>query len=106
MDGAVRRKGVISFDCLHDDDEDVNCLEGCYRLPPGEWKVFWFNNDEPMGRARCIVDAGFQSGVIGLVVEYNDRRRLSKAVAKRAMSEILKVSEWEEVRGPDSLQMK
>ena len=81
-------------------------FRGLLPVPPGEWKVFWFNNDEPMGREMCAADVVFQSGILGINVEYNDQRRLSKAIVKRTFMKLANVCEWEEVRGPDSLELK
>jgi len=34
-------KGQISFDTVMKDDQDSPQFDGCYRIPPDDWKIFF-----------------------------------------------------------------
>jgi hypothetical protein len=95
----------ISFDCIFPDDEDHANIEGCYRLPGQDWKVFYFGRRD-WREPEIIVDAVFQSGVRGVNVWHPEGQHLSKLVAMQVLGHTLGVTEWAVVVGPDSLQLK
>jgi hypothetical protein len=98
-------KGEISFDLIMDESTDNSVFEGCYRVLPEDWKVFYFTKWW-QGTPGIIKDATFSSGIKGVNVNYGKDEVLNKQSIKKVLSEVLGVSEWEEVRGPDSLQLK
>jgi hypothetical protein len=97
-------KAEITFDLVM--TEDMPFVEGCYRLDDGEWQVFMFRHSggfEPVGVKR---DLDWASGVTGLNVILPDGSKINKPVVLNLMSDILGVTEWIEVRGPDSMNLR
>jgi hypothetical protein len=86
--------------------EDMSFVEGCYRLDDGEWQVFIFGHSrgfQPVGVKRDLV---WDSGVRGLNVILPDDTKINKPFVLNLMSDILGVTEWIEVRGPDSIKLR
>jgi hypothetical protein len=98
-------KAEITFDLVM--TEDMPFVEGCYRLDEGDWQVFMFRHSgrgaEPAGVKRDLV---WDSGVTGLNVILPDDSKINKSLVLIVMSEILGVTEWIEVRGPDSIKLR
>jgi hypothetical protein len=85
-------------------DNDMEFVEGTYRLPGGEWEVFVFvrrDATEPSWKP-----SRWESGVAGIVVEYPRGRRLNKVAVEEVLSAALGVKEWVEVGGPDSMRLR
>jgi hypothetical protein len=93
----------ISFDTMVPDTGSEH-VEGCYRLGSSDWRVF-YATQAYQGSPR-IFPATWQSGASGIQIHHPKNEILNKASVKSALAEMLNVSEWIEVRGPDSLQMK
>ena len=93
----------ISYDLVMDDEMDF--VEGTYRLLGGEWQVFIFTT---LGEATAPnwIPSRWESGVTGVFVRYPRAQRLNKATAEAVLSEALGVTEWVEVRGPDSMELR
>jgi hypothetical protein len=92
----------ISFDlCMED---DMSFAEGAYRLPGGSWHVFIFSRKD-VDSVR-ILDTDWESGAEGFVVHFPRSQRLNKSAVERVLSERLGVTEWIEVRGPDSMHLR
>jgi len=98
-------KAEITFDLIM--TEDMDFVEGCYRLPGRVWEVFIFN------RLRCgpygvgvWKDLTWDSGVRGLNAVMPAGTKLNKATVFEVLSEALGVTEWFEVRGPDSIVLR
>ncbi len=92
--------GEISYDLVMDDD--MPFVEGTYRLPDSEWKVVIVSRrdvSEPE-----VVPQVWDSGVIGVFVRFPQSQRLNKIAVQHVLSEALGVTEWIEVRGPDSIE--
>jgi hypothetical protein len=100
-------QGEITFDIFIDEDTPHDVFEGCYRVPPNDWKVFYFTKwwQDDSG-PEIIKDAVFSSGVLGINVKYAKDQILNKLAVKRVLSEALGVQNWVEVKGPDSLRLK
>lgn len=96
-------KAEISFD-LVDLGEDCNNIEGCYRLPGGQWQIFYFTRS--WQGEEGPKHASWRSGATGLNVNYPKDKKLNKLAVMKVLSDVLGITEWSEVRGPDSLQMK
>jgi len=94
--------GEISFD-LHMED-NMSFVEGAYRLCGGNWQVFIFSR-YPVEQVKSI-DSNWESGVSGIVISFPESKKLNKAVVEQVLSERLGVTEWVEVRGPDSMQLR
>lgn len=96
--------GEISFDTIHDEEENDSIFEGAFRLPNEGWRVFFFQKytDNP----GIFRDHVFSSGIEGIKVNYPDDEILNKKIVKGILSDVLGVDEWREVKGPDSLLLK
>jgi hypothetical protein len=102
-------KGNISFDTnVAEAGEAV--IEGCYKIDGGSWQVFYFTNwwrEAPWQGDPLITYPGiWKSGITGVQVIYPKEKILNKRTAMEVLSKILGISDWFEVRGPDSLQLK
>jgi hypothetical protein len=96
-------RAEISYDLVMEDEMDF--VEGTYRLPGGEWQVFIFTTFGEATEPHWVLSQ-WESGVTGLFVKYPRCSRLNKATAEAVLSEALGVTEWVEVRGPDSMQLR
>ena len=96
-------KAEISYDLVMEDE--MSFVEGTYRLPGGEWQVFIFI---PRQDSTAVVwtRSEWESGVTGLVIRFPGKVPLNKVVVESVLSEALGVSEWFEIRGPDSMRLR
>jgi hypothetical protein len=99
----VRVRAEISYDLVMDDEMDF--VEGTYRLPGAEWQVFIFTT---LGEATATHWrlSEWKSGVTGVFVRCPRDRPLNKRAVEAILSEALSVGEWIEIRGPDSMQLR
>jgi hypothetical protein len=92
----------ISYDLVMDDDMEF--VEGAYRLPGSDWQVCIVSRfDVPAPEVR---PSRWESGVTGLVIRFPRAARLNREAVERVLSATLGVSEWVEVRGPDSMRLR
>ena len=92
----------ISYDLVMEDE--MPFVEGTYRLPDAEWKVFVFTRSEV---ADPIVTATtWHSGVTGLHIVFPTNRRLNQATVEQLLSTYLNVNSWRVVHGPDSIVLR
>lgn len=101
--------GEISFDTVVEAD-DVNHLEGVFRLEGETWRVFYFTHRyegaDWTGDPIIIGDAVWRSGVRGVNAVLPVSQPLNKTTAKQIISAVLGGVNWTEGPGPDSLQLK
>jgi hypothetical protein len=99
------QNGEISFDLVV--EEDMPFVEGCYRLCDGEWHVFMVRHSRG-GTERVGIhrDLAWKSGVTGLNVIVRDEEKINKGTVLRLLSDALGATEWLEVQGPDSMQLR
>ena len=97
-------RGEVTFDLIMGDD--MPFVEGCYRLADGIWHVFMFRKSRGLEKVGTKRDLVWKSGVTGLNVILADDVLLNKSVVLQTLSSILDVTEWIEVRGPDSMQLR
>jgi hypothetical protein len=95
----------ISFDCLYGEADGDN-FEGCYRLPGGEWQVFYVTRWWQHGEPEIRKNATWPSGITGVNVNHPKDAPLNMSIIKQVLADALGVTEWQEVIGPDSLQLK
>ena len=95
-------KAEISYDLLMNDD--MAFVEGTLRLSGDRWQVFIFSRF-PVEKAEITL-ALWGSGVSGISVRFPVSQKLNKTVVEQVLSEALGVTEWIEVRGPDSMQLR
>jgi hypothetical protein len=95
----------ISYDPVMNDG--MAFAEGCYRLPGKPWEVFIFmkeRNEEITKPSHRF--SNWESGVTGIILRVPLVTRLNKAAVQGMLSLALGVSDWREVRGPDSLVIR
>jgi hypothetical protein len=97
-------RAQISFDLVMEDNMDF--VEGTYRLPERDWQVFIFGPDTEVTHPVVRTDGHWESGVTGVHVMWPWGAALNKGIALRLLSEQLGVTDWEEVRDPDSMQLR
>jgi hypothetical protein len=92
----------ISYGLVMGDDMDF--VEGTYRLPGGEWQVVIVSRyDVPEVE---VVPQRWDSGTSGVLIRYSRFTRLDRAAVMRVLSTALGIWEWVDVRGPDSMQFR
>jgi hypothetical protein len=94
----------ISYDLVMDDD--MPFVEGTFLLPGGAWQVVIFSAFERDMPEPEVVPQVWVSGVTGVFVRYPRHARLNQAAVERVLSAALGVTEWVQVRGPDSMQIR
>lgn len=95
-------RAEISYDLVMDDD--MSFVEGTYRLADGNWRVVIVSRcDVPEPQ---VLPQQWESGVSGLFVRFPRAGRLNRAAVEELLSAALGVSEWVEVRGPDSMKLR
>ena len=97
-------RAQISFDLLMEDT--MSFVEGTFRLPGRDWQVFIFGPDGGVTHPVVRTDGHWESGMTGVHVKWPRSVLLNKDAVLRLLSEQLGVTEWEEVRGPDSLMLR
>ncbi len=96
--------GKISYDLRMEDN--MSFVEGTYLVPGHDWQVFIFGLDSTALRPVVKTDARWESGVRGIHVKLPKGSPLNKGVVTRILSGHLGITEWEEVSGPDSMQLR
>lgn len=94
----------ISYDLVL--EEDMEFLEGTYRLPGQDWQVFIVSashRDVPYGQ---IVPQRWQSGMTGVLLHIPQPEKINAESVERLLSEAFHISDWIRVRGPDSMQLR
>lgn len=92
----------ISFDLVMDDD--MSFVEGTYRLPGKEWQVFIISkHDYVLTEYRY---ERWESGVCGHVIRVPRAFQLNRESVLELVGDATIVSEWKEVRGPDSMTLR
>jgi hypothetical protein len=99
---ASAMRAEISYDLVMDDD--MGFVEGTYRLPGQGWQVVIVSRyDVP---EPDVVRGRWDSGFTGVFIRFPRVARLNAGAVERVLSAALGVSEWERVRGPDSMQLR
>ncbi len=97
-------RAEISYDLVL--DEDMEFLEGTYRLPDQDWQVFIasaFQREVPDAQ---IVPQRWRSGVTGILLRIARPEKINAGTVERLLSEALHVSDWTRVQGPDSMRLR
>jgi hypothetical protein len=97
-------QGEISYDLVMDDDMDF--VEGTYRLSPGDWNVFIFLSSKRDVEQAEWKYCTWDSGVSGIVFRVPPTMTLNMASVEELMSRALGVESWRRVRGPDSMVLR
>jgi hypothetical protein len=96
-------KAEVSFDLIM--KEEMHFVEGTFRLPGGDWQVFIFMRRD-LDQPEIDANAAWESGVKGIEVLYPRNKPLGKRDVLQILSEQLGVNEWQEVKGPDSMNLR
>jgi hypothetical protein len=95
-------RAEISYDLIM--DENMPFVEGTYRLDGAEWQVVIVSRcdvSEPQ-----VVPQRWQSGVSGVFIRFPRDGQLNREAVEQVLCGVLGVTEWFEVRGPDSMQLR
>ena len=96
-------RAEISYDLVMEDD--MSFVEGAFRLPGGEWHVFIFSRRTEIDRPTWRRDR-WESGATGFVVAFPNERVLNRSAVEAVLCDATGTTEWVEVRGPDSMQLR
>ncbi len=99
---ALLMRAEISYDLVM--ENDMHFVEGTYRLPGQDWQVVIFSR-RPVASPE-FKPTTWESGVAGVCVRFPKGWPLNKSVVERLLGEHLGVTEWVEVRGPDSMNLR
>ncbi|MDG2388068.1 MAG: hypothetical protein P8M30_01995 [Planctomycetaceae bacterium] len=96
-------EGEISYDLVM--EENMDFIEGAYRLPGGVWEVFvtktWHVTQLE------IKPATWENGSTGIIIQFPlEERSLNKNSIEELMSDYFDIQIWKEVSGPDSMQLR
>ena len=97
-------RAEISYDVVMSDDMDF--VEGAYRLPGGDWQVVIVSAFDRDVHEPQVSPQQWESGVTGVFVRIPRSEQINAATVERVLSEVLGVSEWVRVRGPDSMRLR
>jgi hypothetical protein len=100
----IKMRGEITFDLVM--HADMYFVEGCYRLDDGVWHVLTCFRSGGYREVGVRLGVTCDSGVTGVNVIVADDAKLNRAIVLATLSEALGVTEWKEVRGPDSMQLR
>jgi hypothetical protein len=98
----LHTNGEISYDLVM--ENDMEFVEGTYRIGGCEWSVVVFTKYHM--ESVSWKTATWQSGVSGIVVQVPIKMRLNVATVESLLSDILGVTSWDRVRGPDSMGLR
>jgi hypothetical protein len=82
-------KGEITFDLVMEDDMDF--VEGCYRLGDGIWHVFVFRKSDGAEKPNVMKDLVWKSDVTGIHAIAPHEEKLNKSKVLQTLSETLDV---------------
>ena len=86
--------------------DDMSFVEGCYKLDGGPWQVFIFAPPGQRDTLEVRTNLTWSSGVTGLNACVPTDVKLNKSNVLEVLSDPLGVTEWVEVRGPDSIVIR
>jgi len=94
--------GDISYDLVM--EEDMGFVEGCYRIGGGSWQVLIVNK-QPVEKTEFVLSS-WESGATGLEIHVSVSTKLNRSIVEELLAECLGINKWDEVRGPDSMQLR
>ena len=95
-------KFEISYDIVM--REEMDAVEGCYRLPAQFWQGFaFFKQDVTELQHRFVT---WESGLTGIEFDVPREANLNRKYVVRSMSEIFGADSWAEVHGPAGHTLK
>lgn len=100
-------QGEISFDLIMEDD--MGFIEGVFRVNQGNWQVLIVSKLPLKNRDVLNVEirsTEWPNGIAGLDIVVPQSFNLNKQSIKEVMSGWLGVKVWDEVVGPDSMQLR
>lgn len=94
----------ITFDLIMEDD--MSFVEGCYKLSNKNWEVFIISQEESIEKITVEKEITWQSGNTGVIIKLPKNAKINKINVLKILSNVLDVSAWSEVVGPDSMQLR
>ncbi len=96
----------FSFDIIMEDD--MNYVEGTYRLPGRFWEVMIFRrSDVPQLQHRPNQPpVEWSSGITGTVFDVPRGENLNREYVRKALRVAFGHEDWVEIRGPDSMVLR
>jgi hypothetical protein len=86
-------------------EENMDFVEGAYRLPGGVWEVFVTQTWQVTELE--IKPSTWGSGATGIIIQFPlEERSLNKNAVEELMSDYFDIQIWKEVNGPDSMQLR
>ncbi|MGN6279469.1 MAG: hypothetical protein ACTHM8_12215 [Sphingomonas sp.] len=86
--------------------EDMAFAEGCYRLQGEDWQVITARKAKDINLIGIRNGMRWDSGVTGMNIVLPDNAKINATMLLEMMSKTLGVSDWVEVRGPDSMALR
>ena len=86
--------------------EDMAFAEGCYRLEGSDWQVVTAIKANTWRSVGIRNGVRWDSGVTGMAIVLPSDAGINASLLLKMMSHELGVSEWREVRGPDSMVLR
>lgn len=96
-------RAEISYDLVM--EAEMSFAEGTFRLPGGEWQVFVFVRRNVTERPIWW-RSQWESGATGVTVAFPNEHVLNRGAVEAVLSDVTGATEWVEVRGPDSIQLR
>ncbi len=103
MSNFLNTPTEVSFDLIMEDDMDF--VEGCYRLPGKNWQVFVFSKRGDLDSPEHQF-VSWASGVTGVTIQVPTLFNLDSRSVKKLLSTILNIRSWETIKGPDSIVIR
>lgn len=99
---AGKMIGEISYDLVM--EEDMQFVEGTFRMGDGDWQVFIFKKAQiPQFEISPTL---WESGVSGVTIKIDCSMPLNKRLVEQVLTEWLGVHKLNVVEGPDSMQLR
>ncbi len=102
MTDVPLQRPQVSYDLIM--EEDMAFVEGCFRLPGGEWQVVIVSRGDV--QQPLVERQQWRSGVTGVHVRFPRYDLLNQEEVERMLSWEYGILTWERVRGPDSMQLR
>jgi hypothetical protein len=95
-------RAEISYDLVM--NVDMEFVEGTYRLPNAGWQVLIASKRDI--HEVELVQQVWESGATGVLLRFPASKQLNAEAIERVLSVSFGVSDWVQVHGPDSMQLR
>ncbi len=94
----------ISYDL--DMTEDMDFVEGTFRLPGLEWQIVIVSRSRCDGNRVEVSRQTWDSGVSGFMIRFPVGERINAESVERVLTESLGIPKWVRLPGPDSMVLR